>query len=386
MEICQMTVINQKRYAIICETPFSVLNCINLVYHQNIIGHIDVYLSSAIPDCDKLANNLKIFLNIDNAYTFQYPRHLFQNKVLRKLLDISEKALCNLLPEMYLRLIVKEKLVSLNYHFILVQNYADFALTLICLQKGSSRVFFYEDGIGSYFGKLGWGSLSKRKFLYDLLKVNMDWFYPEKIYINNKALCKTEWTKDMCQMKTYKEFSSNYVELLVKIFNFKNTRLYKYHKRVYLTLPNDKFGKIKDSIDKNVLDLMKKYQVLIRPHPVDDHKPKKEEGFLLDAVNNLWEYECMNDIDENSVLISSFSTAQFSPKILFDKEPYIILIFPLYEDCYKNNQNYGASMVEKMYSFSAFIKSKYKEPEKVIIINSMTELEQSLNRFNKKYE
>jgi hypothetical protein len=36
--------------------------------------------------------------------------------------------------------------------------------------------------------------------------------------------------------------------------------------------------------------------------------------------------ECQNSITNNHVLMSFFSTAAFSPKIIYDKEPYVIFL------------------------------------------------------------
>ena len=69
---------------------------------------------------------------------------------------------------------------------------------------------------------------------------------------------------------------------------------------------------------------------LIRVHP----RSTAEYSMInIDYGDNIWELECIFTIKDNHVLISDFSMAQINPKIIADKEPFIIFAYKLF---YKN--------------------------------------------------
>ena len=48
-------------------------------------------------------------------------------------------------------------------------------------------------------------------------------------------------------------------------------------------------------------------------------------------TNNMWELECIQSINDGNVIFAAFSTAQFTPKLLFDKNPYIIFLYKIFD-------------------------------------------------------
>ena len=50
----------------------------------------------------------------------------------------------------------------------------------------------------------------------------------------------------------------------------------------------------------------------------------------MDTVNNMWELECINTITDKHILVSFFSTVQFSPKMIANKQPYVIFLYKLF--------------------------------------------------------
>lgn len=84
----------------------------------------------------------------------------------------------------------------------------------------------------------------------------------------------------------------------------------------------------------------------------------------------------MKDMD-HQVLISSMSAAMFHPKLMFDQEPYLIFLFPMFEadslDIYTD--------MEKLVSA---LKETYRESSKVICVRNLFELRGALYEIEKR--
>ena len=77
----------------------------------------------------------------------------------------------------------------------------------------------------------------------------------------------------------------------------------------------------------------------------------------------MWEIECQNTITDNHVLVSFFSTASFTPKMLYGKEPYVILLYKMLGVEFFNADELVSSL-----------QLLYSNPEKVILVENFDEL------------
>ena len=84
----------------------------------------------------------------------------------------------------------------------------------------------------------------------------------------------------------------------------------------------------------------------------------------MDTTNNMWEMECAKQITESHILIGCFSTAQFTPKLIFNVEPTIVFTYKLY----KNMSVDVEQTVERL-------REIYTNPEKVVVLDSLSELQ-----------
>ena len=129
-----------------------------------------------------------------------------------------------------------------------------------------------------------------------------------------------------------------------------------------------------DLLDEKIEKKLLNYRddMLVRIHQSDF----RESIIKIDNDNKrkLWELVCLDHISEEMYLLSWFSTAQFMPKILFDKEPGIILTFPLYKKYFSEKE------YEEFVQFTEDVKQIYRDKSKIIIIESLDALEQQLKR------
>lgn len=101
---------------------------------------------------------------------------------------------------------------------------------------------------------------------------------------------------------------------------------------------------------------------------------KPEDSFLdftVDRAGSLWELICADQITDRHILISKCSTSQFIPKMLFDKEPWLIFTCRLYEYVNKRDRRLREKD-EEMINRAMDI---YRNKEKIIVINSWKEID-----------
>ena len=109
---------------------------------------------------------------------------------------------------------------------------------------------------------------------------------------------------------------------------------------------------------------------LLRPHP--SHKDIDSNGIEIDDHREMWEFICADQISDDHVLISSFSTAQMIPKMFFDKEPTVIFV------CKMVFQYIDQPTQDNIMALINRIKEKYRNPEKVYTPETEEELSEIL--------
>lgn len=121
---------------------------------------------------------------------------------------------------------------------------------------------------------------------------------------------------------------------------------------------------------RHVIDSLSDYcseinkRIAYRQHPIEiKKKMEKHAGFLYDEINNPWDIQAAESINEEMYLFSFFSTAAFTPKIFFDKEPHLVFLFKTIDTNFFNAE-------KTLHNLS----SLYRDKNKITIISSLNEL------------
>ena len=257
------------------------------------------------------------------------------------------------------------KLKEKAYRNVYVSFFTPFTDS-VRLMHPESEFIQYEDGVGSYCiddlenrFRSGIFKRINRFFMGGRLSYNI-----KKMYLNHPEC----YGGDMFEtLEAIPKF--NNVSDLEKIFDYKENDLYKKNKFIYLTQPltETKIGEDAATIEKAILNTVNN-SVLLRVHP--RQKSENYSDFNIDYVRNLWELECAKQINDSHILIGAFSTAQFTPKMLFDKEPTVIFTYKLYGDFFENTEK----TIEKL-------RLMYKNIGKIIVVENLEELKHLLAEF-----
>ena len=191
--------------------------------------------------------------------------------------------------------------------------------------------------------------------------------------MNNKELCRSSIAPCIKQLPSLKNASEDFWNLIKRVFAYDDSNeLYLKYSIIYLMQPND-YGLLEiDRINLQIEQILgsKEGKCIARPHP-------RQENILnsviyMDYSRDIWELLCVDKISDNHILISMCSTAQLIPKMLFNKEPYLIFTYKLFKNVLPNEvYNKIENMVEN-------IKSVYQDKTKIYVPTNIEEVQMCL--------
>lgn len=353
----------------ICDTPYQLLNCINLILNQKEyhISQIDLFVGRQFKDCDRIIERLKREQLAGHIYGYNCEKYAsLAQRYMHKVYETFHLKKC-------IEAWVKEdfKMEENKYGTLFVSVYAVFqeAMRIAC---PNARVVFFDDGIGSYLDRVFPSRFSIRKMFCRLLRQPFPDLFPEYIYVNNPLLYKSRYVNNVKTLVPIERMEKEQKELVSRIFDYKADDLYA-RKIICLLQPNDRKYLSDEKNDKKMMSLLKKWKkdCLVRFHP---RILKPEDLFLdftVDRAESLWELICEDQITDGHILVSRCSTSQFIPKMLFDKEPWLIFTYRLYEYVNKRDKRLREKD-EEMINRAMDI---YRNNEKIIVINSWKEID-----------
>ena len=364
------------RYLYYCNSAYQLLTIMNL-HHQRKnanFENIDNYQSDLLilnnfmksEDIYEIVKDNKIFDNVvlvDKAYN-KGPLHS-----LYTIMDIIS-------PSFYLNDKYNFPFSMKNrYDVICVPKYSALLGAIVRLNK-KARLDLYEDGLASYFLKSN--HLLPSNKMYRLLYNSgfvKDFTRFDRLYLNKGDLYTGLWKKPIIEIPNY---DSNYLECMRSYFEDFSKVENEDEKDIYWlaqTLENDNAIKTINS----VLNSLEKHKdrVLYCPHP---RWPEKDNPiFDMAPDKQIWEMKLLNmkDVD-NKLFISIHSTACMTPKMLFDKEPYLILFYPMIDEEVTDGNKQFRNTIE-------LFKDTYRDKTKVMTPKTIEEFENCVSSFINKH-
>lgn len=373
-----------KRFLFACSTQFTIFNCINVVLNdpEKYKGRTDIMLFHQTESTIKISENLKESKIFSTIYNFPFINNL--NPILLIILFTF--------PRIILRkLCFNEESTGFKknqYNIIYAQNllYA----TLFKTFNKRASTYLIEEGFSSYTSRTL--DISRRSAFYRLVdKTFLGHFFSADI--KGQLLYKPEL---YCGDKA----NETYIPIAVpkhsvafnRIFEYKSNDLYSSNRFVYLGVPYrglrtlmanpdlaEKVGKNLERKCKSLVDramkALKGARFIYRVHPIEEIDNSFYDGFCtLDRYKNMWEIECQNSLTDDHVLMSFFSTASFTPKLLYGKEPYLIFLDNMTGFEFLNSGD-----------FIRGLKSLYRNPKKIMQPKSEDELFEIIKSLSSKF-
>jgi O-antigen ligase len=362
---------NRKGYAFLCDTPYQVFGAVNFVVNdmENSKERSDICVYHQFKNADVISERLKEsglfghvhgfkpyknnkawYTKLRTLWRLCFPRHLLKAHSMQKT-SFDKHRYKHLVMYFFTHF-------TLSFH----QDHLDAGVLLI------------EDGTGSYFGNIekdyrsGLFNFFNRFFMKGALD-----YHPQRLYVNNPALCHSTMTDDIRRLPRLND-QNPALGVLKEIFGFQENSIYMEKRAVYLTQPLDEVAGYINGMHMSVIEVLESYKkdVLLRVHP---RQMNTAVGDLdVDDINNLWELECIHHITDSHVLIGAFSTAQLAPKLLCDREPYLVFTYKLYFG--NTDSEFWRGTAGLIEQFNGL----YLKGGKIFVPESMEELQAVLDR------
>ena len=352
--------------AFISNSPLKILNTINMVVNnvENTAEFTDVFVEMWFKNAEVLCNKL------EETHLFHKVYRCYRNeKKLDRLFDfISAKRILEGYD------IEDKSFLNEKYDQLFVGDKGLLGVALSYMNK--PNVFIYDDGIITYSGNCIIDEKDKLFWISKFLRSDVYSFNIKKLYVNNKDFCKSTISNNIEQLPLLKK-DNKAVDIIKKVFDFNEDSLVKNHRLIILEQPLDgreNYNGTKFIDVVNELDV-KQFNPLVRLHP--RQKDLVYENIDMDTIGNMWEIDCIENINNDHILMSFFSTVQFSPKMLADKEPYVIFLYKMFLTRLDGSEiPWFEEMIDQL-------KEKYTDSSKIFVPNDMEELKRIIESLKK---
>lgn len=242
----------------------------------------------------------------------------------------------------------------------------------------NAEVVLGEDGLGTYTG----GIYERLFFLEEsfvhspslkkgiLIALNQSIFSrkltlrPETIYLHQPPLSCCQQPCAISKISRSKKWDE-VLNALSRNNNVTADEAYNTADVVFLGIPGESKQLIRARDDVIAVLETNNIHYVYRKHP-------RERFSGENSSKGLWELRCINEISDDTLLLSAFSTAAFSPKLYFGKEPTLIFFYPLVEKM-------GGALANANELVDA-LRGTYSDKNKVIVADSLAQLIKAINK------
>ena len=352
--------------AFICDTSYQILNAMNLLcsMRQQEAVIADLYIGHQFHGSYEIAERIAEGALFDHIYGYRTKTNA--RGILEKLGRI-----CDIVsPKRALKgqLIQPVDLRSKAYDSIYASMATHFSVSMSYYFPGAT-LYYFDDGIGSYVHELGESMLSSlNRKIYKLLGKDLNRLSPEAILLNAPSFAAPAISDKVRPLPRLSDAPESLWNLAYRIWDYVPDGYYRRHRMIWMGETNawgdPRFDEVCNIVTQELSALG--CGCLVRPHPrMKDFDPGP---FALDDHRQMWELVCSDQITEDHVLISSYSTATVIPKILFDREPRVLFLQQLHDGTIPQHLRH------EMQDSVARLKASYRDPSRVLVPRTDEEL------------
>lgn len=344
-----------KKNLFICDTPLQILNAVN--FQVNFNEKSDIAIVHQFNDSQQISNRLKkeeIFENVIDIQPFDKKKNMFSKfKSLFRIL-FAEKTL-----KKHSNLSIEKK----RYRKLIVSFYTHIT-DLIRFLNSNAEVIQIEDGLGTYTTvdlERHYRSKSyllfNKYFLSNKLSYNPSRLYvyaPELVPDNNKLVT--------CNLITLSK-DNHALPILKRVFSYEKNSDFSKASTIYFTQPLEEKieSALASNVEEDVLEVLPQ-DAIVRVHP-RQNKDFYSKKFAIDTSKNMWELSIPDVVNDDTLLISAFSTSQIMPFILYNLKPNLVFLYPLYGGEWGDVEQ----LIDKM-------KRVYSDDNKIMVVQTLEEL------------
>ncbi|MBR4173854.1 MAG: hypothetical protein IKR56_00770 [Lachnospiraceae bacterium] len=341
------------RGVFLIDTDIQLLNAARFILSRDLFGKMDAIIQMKSRNAKERIAKLRQIGIFDNVYDLELDKH----SKLEKFYIL----LALMFPGIYLK-----KRFGMDIKGRYDEIYLAFAtktFDFIIAGSGCKNIIGYDDGMGSYIGdpytdNYKNGYMKMRRLLGHDYRVDI-------IYLNNPACYHGVNGKELFNILASNGTCDDTV--INELFSFRTPDDLEGKKYIFLNMGiTDLSGYIEWEKDlAECMDEAVEGECIVRLHP-SEKRSQVYESMQRDKTCNMWELICARQIGDDSVLTGFFSTAQFSPKLMNDAEPYLIFTFMMSDD-------FPADKKEKFADYVRYFRTKYRDGSKIYLPESKEE-------------
>lgn len=350
--------------AIFCATPYHLLTAINMKLTVLREKETDLYIVGNFAD----AKDISVLIQKENIFKdIKYMDVSDFNALDKKnyayKLWVRFKKYLNYEKELARYVDLIEKKYQAIYYASRNQ-YSDYVIKHFNDKNNDLKVCVFEDGLGEYFNADSRKPARYKRLIFSILGFPSKIYEYEEIWLYRPEACVSiEDREKLRKLPSIIDSGLEGQSVLSRVFQC-NGKIYE---KIILF---EQDYKIEQQAFSKVLSLVESSRVILKTHP------RKDTGLDLGVnvfkeKNIPWEINCLSQNMKEKVLISINSTACFTPKFIFNQEPTIILLYKIFETGYKEDPLIMGYLIKKL-------KESYAEPTKIIIPQTISELEEQL--------
>lgn len=334
--------LDNKKVLCLAETNYQIINCLNIACHAK-NARFDLYVNELYKNSRQMVERIKSLAVFDRVQMY----NVNFNKVLKVFRFI------------FLKNYIFKIFETFDYDVVLFASRefnARCVVTYVKYYRPNIQLISYDEGLGTYTSLMENYTNSFEKLAIRLFYNDEANFITDKLLYEPNAYSGKAKGISLYRMP---EVDQNVISKINYLFNYRGEMTIE-SKYIYF----DQYFDDHNEITINVIKLLNKKtnnEIVIKKHP---QTPDGifSEGIVYQYPGVPYEIIAANDKNiEDKVLITSYSTAVWTPMLLFKKYPKIILLYPVFKVDRVNNV------------INDFVKL-YKK-NKVIIVNSYSELE-----------
>lgn len=361
----------------ICDTPYQVLNALNIAYHKKDSVEKILFIENQFRTAKNLAERAEKTGIFRSVYLLRRDEIKFMPFGFKRL---TLQMMLNLAPKLYMRVRLKdysgecesvfEKPFTTVYTAMAVRS-----VTAMIRLNSEVEVIFFEDGTGSYSGNVitkGKGKIYD--FLYKVFHIGTSVCRPSALFVNNIKMC-SSITVPKDRIFPLPEMDNGFIDFCSKIFDVNDVSTEERNSVFWLSQPSDDTPGADEARGKIRACLLPyKDKITVRMHP-RDNDAEYYRDFTVDYGHDMWELSILSKKDraDSLILIASYSSAQINPKILFDMEPVLIFLNHLNASTSHEEYDRVDGQIEDM-------RKAYRDPEKIYTPKTPEELSAVLQK------
>ncbi|MBU1238524.1 alpha-2,8-polysialyltransferase family protein, partial [Myxococcota bacterium] len=356
------------RIVFLVSTPYQILLAINIKHTLHRQDEADIYIQDHFPTAHQMAIELRklgMFRMVKVVECLGFSTSFSTVTPIRYAQKVFSHLRYRRLAQQYYNF--GENVYDTLY-FTCPAVINQIAIKELFSRNPQLKVHLYEDGTGGYGGEIL--KTSKLKDLFNLVTGNtraVDRY--DSIMVMAPQLYEGETTLPVLKIPPINLEDRELVDSINRLFGFQSSLAIR-QRIIFFEQPINLAPKLMTRI-REVADEVLSGDYIVKLHPRSSTEAYRKHP-LYEGSRFPWELLSLNSSIEDKILISYYSTALITNKIIFDQEPTLIFLFELAE--FKGLYDIS----EDMKRFVMRLKSIYRDPSKVRFPTSVAQLQMML--------